>query len=163
MKYYLLALKSGFGSKELDAVDGEEFGGKFNKLCPELLRALIKLDFQAMYGKAAVFNPDGTDVTDKGGENDDARKADADKKDSDEIGGGGRHLSGLWLPSPRSSCIAKEFLWGKASGNAGACNPRPAAGFPAPTPSAENAWGPEAKFIFPVFKSTFLQFCFVLT
>lgn len=101
---YLLVLKSGFGIRESELeADDVGVGGKFSKPCPELFKAFIKLDFHAMYGNAAEFSPDGTEVTDNGGENDDAKNADADRKDSDEIGGGGRHLSGLWFPSPSNS------------------------------------------------------------
>ena len=69
----------------------------------------MKLDFHAIYGRAAAsLKPDPTEDT-KGDEREDFRNAEADKIESDWVA---RGLSGEELFRPKSSCIANEFLCG---------------------------------------------------
>lgn len=96
-------MKSDLQSTELGGVDGGTVGPKFNSPCAELFNAFIKLDFHAIYGNAVVLSPDATDVTDNGGEKEEARNADADKNESDDVGTGGLHRSELCELKPNSS------------------------------------------------------------
>ena len=94
---------SGFASNGLCAAP------KCNIFCAEFERALMKLDFHAIYGSAAASLKAGPTDDTKGDEREDLRNADADRIESVWVA---RGLSGEELFNPKSSWIANEFLCG---------------------------------------------------